>query len=251
MSKAHEPEGPDGRPPHPPPVTLLVGSGNRHKVEEIAEVLSTIEMDGRPVRVVGADVLGPGDPVPETGDTFEENAVEKARAWAERALALPVETRPEWVLADDSGLCVDELGGAPGVISARYGGPGAKDADNNRKLLAALAGVPRERRGAEFVCVIACVRVGSRPGTVREAAGEAPVIVRGACRGEILEAPRGAGGFGYDPLFFFAGVGKTFAELTRDEKSRHSHRGRALVELRKRLPAVNDRRSAPEDDSAR
>jgi len=218
--------------PKVPPLTLLVGTGNAHKLEEIARVLATDAL-----QVVGAgsipariDALEP--PIEETGATFAENARLKALGFAARALRLEAEERPDWVIADDSGLCVDALDGAPGVRSARYAGENATDEANNALLLALLDGVPPERRDAEFVCVIAAVRL-------RERAGPPAVdfCVEGRCRGTIRAAASGAGGFGYDPLFFVPELGKTFAELPRDAKNSHSHRGRALRALRERLVA--------------
>jgi XTP/dITP diphosphohydrolase len=199
-------------------LTLLVGTANPHKLAEIDAILA-----GLPVRVVGAAVLPRPVAIEETGATFEENARLKAVAFARAACAIAGADRPRWVISDDSGLCVDAIGGAPGVLSARYAGPQHDDGANNRKLLEALAGVPTERRGAAFVCAIACVEV---PAGDRE-----PKILfeaRGECRGVIAEAPRGTGGFGYDPLFVIPGTGKTYAELSEEEKNRISHRGRAL-----------------------
>ncbi|MBX6378844.1 MAG: non-canonical purine NTP pyrophosphatase, partial [Clostridia bacterium] len=126
-------------------------------------------------------------------------------------------------LADDSGLCVDALGGAPGVRSARFAGEGASDEENNRLLLAQLTGLPAERRTATFRCAVAWVVPGPEP---REC------VRVGVCRGIVLEAPRGTGGFGYDPLFLVPEAGKTFAEMTLAEKEGVSHRGRALAAIR-------------------
>jgi XTP/dITP diphosphohydrolase len=197
---------------------LLAGTANRHKLVEIGAILA-----GLPVRVVGADALESPVEVEETGSTFEENAHLKAVAFARAAARLPSESRPRWVVSDDSGLCVDALDGAPGVLSARYAGAGHSDALNNRKLLDALAGVPPDRRGAAFVCAIACTEVAGE-------GREPPVIIeaRGECLGEIAGAARGSGGFGYDPLFLIPGTGRTYAELSEEEKNAISHRGRAL-----------------------
>ncbi|MBI4583083.1 MAG: RdgB/HAM1 family non-canonical purine NTP pyrophosphatase [Planctomycetes bacterium] len=210
---------------------LLVGTGNRHKVEEIAALLAAL-----PLEVTGCERLPRQPAVAETGATFEENAALKALAFARAAGELPREERPRWVLADDSGLCVDALGGAPGIHSARYaaspGSAGNSPAEaNNRKLLEALRDVPPERRGARFACALALVEV---PGK----AGEEPQVAftaRGECRGRIIEAGRGQGGFGYDPLFLIPDLGLTFAELPAVEKNRRSHRGRALRRLRQYL----------------
>lgn len=206
---------------------ILVGTENSHKVDEIRDVLARLwPRDAPPLEVRGPQGLPKGPPVEETGETFRDNAEIKARAYAERARQLSGPERPRWVLADDSGLCVDALDGHPGVRSSRYSGENASDEENNRKLLGALQAVTEEDRGAEFVCVIACM-------PVLDSDGERNVrfFVEGRCRGTILREPRGAGGFGYDPLFLFPPLGKTFAELGRDEKSRWSHRGQALREL--------------------
>jgi XTP/dITP diphosphohydrolase len=151
--------------------------------------------------------------VPEDGDTLEANALAKARAGC-RATGRPT-------LADDSGLFVDALGGAPGVHSARYAGPAGDPVANCAKLLQALSGVPPEERGATFRSVIALVLP------------DGPEhLFRGACPGRIATAPRGEGGFGYDPLFEVAETGATFAEMTGEQKHGFSHRGRALAALR-------------------
>jgi XTP/dITP diphosphohydrolase len=162
-----------------------------------------------------ADV--PGAVLPEeTGATYRDNALLKARAGCRASGAL--------TLGDDSGLEVDVLGGAPGVRSARYGGPGLDDAGRCACLLEALREVPRAQRTARFHCVVALVDPAGRE-----------AIVQGAAEGVILEAPRGAGGFGYDPLFFDPQLGRTFAELTEAEKARVSHRGRAIAAVRRLL----------------
>jgi XTP/dITP diphosphohydrolase len=152
--------------------------------------------------------------VEETGDTFEANALLKARH-AAQAAKLPA-------LADDSGIEVDALGGRPGVWSARYAGAAASDADNNALLLTELAGVPAGRRTARYRCVIAYVR---------HAADPAPLLAQGAWEGTIGDVPRGAGGFGYDPLFVPAGGTVTAAQMSADDKNAVSHRGMALARL--------------------
>ena len=181
---------------------LLVATRNRHKLEEIRAILSVPGLE-----LVGADEV-PGLPeVEEDAPTFEGNAIKKARTLAKAGGC--------WTLADDSGLCVDALGGAPGVISARYAGPEASTPANNAKLLRALAGVTDRR--ARFRCVLALCSPEGRAWTVE-----------GRCEGRILEAPRGANGFGYDPLFVPEGREQTFAELPAGVKNGMSHRGRAL-----------------------
>jgi len=197
---------------------LLLATGNANKIAELRALLAPL---GHEV-VIPTDVGGLPE-VDEDRPTFAGNAAKKAVS-AARAAEM-------WALADDSGLEVDHLGGTPGVHSARFAGPDADGARNNAKLLADLAGVPADGRGARFVCVL----VLARPD------GEVVAEIEGVARGRILDEERGAGGFGYDPLFLFteegfAATGRGFAELTREEKSAVSHRGRALRELVARLP---------------
>jgi XTP/dITP diphosphohydrolase len=187
---------------------LVVASLNRAKVRELIALLGDI-----PYRVVPlADV--PGATLPEeTAETYEGNALLKAHA------AAAVEA--DVTLADDSGLEVDALGGAPGLHSARFGDPGLDDAGRTALLLERLRGIPPERRTARFRCVIAIV---ARGGPAR--------TVEGVVDGVIAEAPRGAGGFGYDPVFFHPGLGRTFGELSEAEKARVSHRALAARRAR-------------------
>ena len=190
---------------------LLVATGNRGKLRELEKLLAgTVE------KIYSLADFPDLPPVVEDGNSFAENALKKARA-AAAATGLPV-------IADDSGLEVDLLGGRPGVHSARYAGEGAGDAANNAKLLAELAGVPPERRAAAFRCVIAFCRP---DGDCRTFSGALP--------GVILEEPAGSGGFGYDPLFLVPDHGQTLAELPIEVKNRISHRGRAFAELRRYL----------------
>jgi len=189
-----------------------------------AELLPLLEPLG--VEVLSPDAVGGLAEIEEDGASFAENA-------AKKALAAAAVGRGAWALADDSGLEVDALDGAPGVRSARFAGEEATPVENNALLLERLAGVPAERRGARFVCSLALARP---DGTLAAA-------LEGSVRGRILEAPRGAGGFGYDPLFLFdepdqPGRGRAFAELSREEKARVSHRGRALRLLARRLPEL-------------
>jgi XTP/dITP diphosphohydrolase len=193
---------------------LLIATHSAHKLAELRELLRLEHGE-----LVSLDDLGIGDDPDETGETFATNARIKARFGARRT-GLPT-------LADDSGLEVDALDGGPGVRTRRYAGPDATDTDNNTKLLAALEGLPPERRGARYVCVLALAL--PRPGaTTRDAV---PIrLVRGTTRGRIATAPRGSGGFGYDPIFEPAGEppgGRTFGQWSAADKHAVSHRGRA------------------------
>lgn len=192
---------------------VVVASANEGKATEIRHVLEPLGWE-----VVRAKDLGTEVPeVEETGATFLENALLKARAYAERFECA--------ALADDSGLEVDALGGAPGVRSARYAGEPSDDAANNAKLLAELAGVPEGERSARFRCVVAVAWPDGRV-----------LAADGVCEGSIGFEPKGAGGFGYDPLFWPAAApGRTMAELSPAEKSAISHRGSALRALRAAL----------------
>ncbi|MBI2349713.1 MAG: XTP/dITP diphosphatase [Deltaproteobacteria bacterium] len=196
---------------------LLVATTNAGKFAEIEAALK-----GLPVQILPLSALKDYPEVVEDGESFEENARKKARALAEFSGYL--------TLADDSGLEVDALDGAPGVHSARYSGEDGDDARNNEKLLRALQDLPWERRGARFVCVMA----------LRRPASGVPLewIFHGVCEGSIAFEPRGTSGFGYDPLFFYPPLGKTFGEVDREIKGRYSHRGKALAKLKQALPFV-------------
>ncbi|HET7756872.1 MAG TPA: RdgB/HAM1 family non-canonical purine NTP pyrophosphatase [Steroidobacteraceae bacterium] len=187
---------------------VVLASGNAGKLRELAALLAPLHLE-----LVPQGALGIGT-VPETGATFLDNALLKARH-AAGAAQLPA-------LADDSGLEVDALGGGPGVRSARYAGEGAGDAANLARLLAELAGVPGPRRGARYQCVLALVRA---------ADDAAPLVARGTWEGSIALGARGHGGFGYDPVFVPAGGTRTAAELPAGEKNAVSHRGQALRAL--------------------
>lgn len=191
---------------------VVLASGNAGKVEELSRQLA-----GTGIELVSQRALGLGGAA-ETAVTFVENALLKARHTAEGS-GLPA-------IADDSGLAVDALDGAPGVYSARYAGPEGDDAANNQRLLRELSGLPAERRGAAFHCVLVYLR---------HAADPAPLIAHGLWRGRIAEAPRGANGFGYDPLFVVPELGCTAAELEAAEKDARSHRGQALRALSRAL----------------
>lgn len=194
---------------------IVLASGNAAKRAEIERLLA-----GRAVEVVPQSDLFEGQAA-ETGMTFAENALIKARFAAERS-GLPS-------LADDSGLEVDALGGAPGIHSARFAGPGASDADNVRRLLEALDGVPDERRTARFRCVICFLC---------HAVDPQPVFCEGVWEGRIARQPRGSNGFGYDPLLTLPERGCTSAELSPEEKNARSHRGAAARRLSTLLRSV-------------
>jgi XTP/dITP diphosphohydrolase len=184
---------------------LVLATTNQNKVREFRQFLSEF-----PVTVKSLGDFGPLPGVIEDGSTFDENAYKKAHHYA-KVLGIPA-------IADDSGLVVDALSGAPGVRSARYAGEDASDQDNCRKLLAEMEG--QGNRKASFVCVLS-IAVPSGPALTYEA----------RCDGTILDAPRGSNGFGYDPLFYYEPYGKTFAEISMEEKNKVSHRGKVLSEL--------------------
>lgn len=187
---------------------VVLATGNAGKVRELASLL----------RDFGLDIVAQTDldveSAEETGLTFIENAILKARH-AAVITGLPA-------IADDSGLAVDALGGAPGIYSARYAGVDASDRQNLEKLLVALNDVPDGQRQAQFHCVLVYLRHADDP---------TPLVFHGVWPGEITRAPAGEGGFGYDPIFYLPSEGKTAAELTREEKNAISHRGQALKQL--------------------
>jgi len=184
---------------------IVLASGNPGKAREIAQLLSDHQ-----VEVLNQSAFNVVE-VEETGLTFVENAILKARNAAAHS-GLPA-------IADDSGLEVDALNGAPGIHSARYAGAGCSDADNNAKLLDALRDIPEAERGARFQCLLVYLTHAEDP---------TPLIVQGTWEGRILTAPQGDNGFGYDPLFFVPDLGMSSAELPADTKNRLSHRGQAL-----------------------
>ena len=193
---------------------VVLASGNRGKLAEFDALLA-----GSGFEVVTQGSLGVPD-IEETGTTFIENALLKARH-AARITRLPA-------LADDSGLCVEHLDGAPGLYSARYAGSHGDAAANRARLLRALEGVPGERRGAFFICVLVLLQRADDP---------APLIAEGRWHGRVLDAERGDGGFGYDPLFLPDGQAQSAAELDPQLKNRLSHRGQALARLHAQLRA--------------
>ncbi|NIF21208.1 XTP/dITP diphosphatase [Candidatus Pantoea multigeneris] len=187
---------------------VVLATGNPGKVRELADLLSAFGLD-----IVAQTDLGV-ESAEETGLTFIENAILKARHAAQQT-GLPA-------IADDSGLAVDALGGAPGIYSARYAGEDASDEQNLLKLLDALKAVPDGERQAQFHCVLVYVR---------HAADPTPLVFHGSWEGEIAHTPAGSGGFGYDPVFYVPALGKSAAELSKDEKRAVSHRGKALTLL--------------------
>ena len=193
---------------------LLSASNNAHKIQEIREILSGIYPEIFSLRDAGLSI-----DVVEDGKTFEENAVKKA----ETVLAV---SGWDAVLADDSGLEVDALGGAPGIYSARYAGEQHCDADNNAKLMRDMADVPDEERTCRFVSTAALAR-----------RGRETVCVRGTAEGILLREPHGENGFGYDPYFFYPPLKKSFAELSAEQKNSVSHRRHALEALQQVLLA--------------
>jgi XTP/dITP diphosphohydrolase len=190
------------------PARVVLATGNPGKLREMRDILAPWQVEVRPLSEFTSASAD------ETGLSFVENAILKAR-FASQASGLPA-------IADDSGLEVDALHGAPGIYSARYAGPGADDEANNRKLLADLAGVPDERRTARYLCAMAYLRWAADP---------SPVVAQAAWEGRIARQPRGTGGFGYDPLFVVAGGERRAAEFDAAEKNRNSHRGQALRAL--------------------
>jgi XTP/dITP diphosphohydrolase len=192
--------------------TLVLASGNAGKLLELRAMLADLPLTIVPQRELGVD------DVPETGTTFVENALIKARH-ASQVTGLPA-------LADDSGLIVDALDGAPGLYSARYAGSPTDDAANNAKLLQALDGLPEAQRTARFYAVIVLLRHADDP---------QPLIAEGSWEGRILDAPRGHHGFGYNPVFLDPAQGLTAAEMPPEQKNRISHRALALQALRDRL----------------
>ena len=193
---------------------LIIASNNAHKVSEIKAILGCFYDEILSLREAGIDM-----DVVEDEDTFEDNALKKAREVFAVADA-------DAVLSDDSGLMVDALGGAPGVYSARYAGEGHDDAANNAKLLDALKDVPGEKRTARFRTSVALIR-----------RGMPAVTADGSVEGVILHSPQGENGFGYDPLFYYEPLKKSFAQLTPEEKNSVSHRRRALESLCDKLRA--------------
>ena len=208
----------------------VLSTRNKNKIRELNELFRSSSLDG--IEILSLEDVGITEEVEEIGSTFEENSLIKASLPAKYGYI---------GIADDSGLCVDALNGAPGLYSSRFSGLEATDKTNNALLLSKLESVPDNERSARFVCVISCVfpdgynsnslNLGEHDFTDRFPAvtgSSAALTVRGECEGVILRSPRGFDGFGYDPLFYIPEIGKTFAELSSTQKSKISHRGRAL-----------------------
>ncbi len=191
---------------------IVLATGNPGKVQELQALLAALTVEVVPQSAFAVPEIA------ETGLSFVENAILKARN-AARHSGLPA-------LADDSGLVVDALYGAPGIYSSRYAGPGARDRDNVAKLLTELRHFPAAERSARFYCALVYLRHAEDP---------LPLLCEGVWEGTIAAAPRGASGFGYDPVFLVPALGKTAAELVPEIKNRLSHRGQALAELLRRL----------------
>ncbi|MBQ6893594.1 MAG: XTP/dITP diphosphatase [Clostridia bacterium] len=195
---------------------ILLASHNKNKILELQALMNSVSSN---CEVVSMSDIGFNDEIIEDGDTFEENALIKSRTGANLGYI---------TVADDSGLVVDALDGAPGVYSARYAGEPCDNAANNRKLLNELSGLPKEKRTAKFVSVVTC----SFPD------GREDIIVRGECHGYILNEHRGNGGFGYDPLFWYEPMQKSYAEMTAEEKNSVSHRGQAMAKFAKEFAKI-------------
>ena len=209
---------------------VILASRNKKKIREMEALLAKYVDD---VRILSLDDIGFDGDIEEDGTTFEENALIKARTAMAASAAIADDRIPAIAddripaIADDSGLAVDALDGAPGVYSARYAGGHGDDAANNACLLRNLSDIPVKERTARFVCCIACVFPDGRE-----------ITVRGETEGLILDDPRGDGGFGYDPYFYYEPYGKTFAEMTADEKNAISHRGKAVAKLAEKLKNI-------------
>jgi len=205
-------------------IDLLVATTNPGKFAEVKDFLSKL-----PLRILSLKDMANPPVVVEDGATFEANALKKARTQAQFSGLITI--------ADDSGIEVDALGGAPGIHSARYCGVDGGDDRNNEKLLRELRNVVEAKRSARYVCVLAlCI-----PG----AGGMKEWLVRESCAGRIGFSPIGSDGFGYDPLFFFPPFGKTFGEIDRERKATVSHRGKALQKLAEMLPSLVDLTAQP------
>ncbi|MBN2557709.1 MAG: XTP/dITP diphosphatase [Clostridia bacterium] len=188
--------------------TIIAASNNKDKIREIKQILASTGFE-----ILSLDDAGFAIDPDESGQTFEENALIKARA--------AFQIYKTYVMADDSGLSIEALNGLPGVNSRRYAGPGASYADNNMHLIENIKNSGSENFNASFICVIALIEPDGKE-----------LLFKGECKGVILQKPRGENGFGYDPLFYIPGTGRTMAQMTDEEKNSVSHRGRALQKLK-------------------
>ena len=199
---------------------LILASNNQHKIKEIEEMLSDMSIEVKSLKDENINI-----DVVEDGKTFEENSKKKAKEIYEYLLKRG--DKDFLVLADDSGITVDYLNGAPGIYSARYAGEHGNDSKNNEKLLENLKGVPKEKRGAQFVCQLALYTSEGKY-----------YSVEGKVEGYIIEELHGEGGFGYDPLFFYEPFNKTFGEVSAEDKNSVSHRARALKKLKEIMEEI-------------
>ncbi len=223
---------------------LVLSSNNKKKLAELETLLASLSSnkENNGIRVLSLRDIGFSGDIVENGETYAENSLIKASVPAKMGYI---------GIADDSGLSVDCLNGAPGVYSARYSGEGANDESNRKKLLEEMAGVPKEKRGAKFVCCMSLIlpadsafiipekwRISEELSQKSGVPCDRAMIVIGECRGEILTRESGKGGFGYDPLFYYPGFGATFAEIPQEEKNKVSHRGLAMAEFTSRLTEI-------------
>lgn len=219
---------------------IVLASNNRKKIAELETLLE--KCASKTISIKTLRDIGYTNEIVEDGSSFEENSLIKAATPAKLGYI---------GIADDSGLCVDFLGGKPGIYSARYSGEGANDELNRKKLLRELEGVTENERGAEFVCTVSLVlpenssyvipkewRISAELSEKSGIPSERAMVVRGICRGVILTEEHGDGGFGYDPLFYFTEFDGTFAEISQDKKNSVSHRGRAMSEFIEKLTKV-------------
>ncbi|MCC8141178.1 MAG: XTP/dITP diphosphatase [Lachnospiraceae bacterium] len=195
---------------------IIFATGNKNKMKEIRQILGDLGWEIQSMEEAGIDV-----DIVEDGNTFEENALIKAKAVAACC--------DDIVLADDSGLVIDALGGEPGIYSSRYAGEDTPYEIKNRMILDRLAGVPKEERTARFVCAVAAV-----------VPGQEPIVVRGTFEGYIGDEPAGENGFGYDPIFYVEDRNCSSAQLTPEEKNARSHRGNALRQMREKLAEIQE-----------
>ncbi|MBQ8370418.1 MAG: non-canonical purine NTP pyrophosphatase [Clostridia bacterium] len=219
---------------------IVLASNNKKKIAELETLLGSASSNG--VKLLSLKDIGFTDDIDENGSTFEENSIIKASVPAKLGYI---------GIADDSGLAVDFLGGAPGIYSARYSGEGATDESNRKKLLGALKDVPAEKRTAKFVCTASVVlpeecgltvpaewRISEELAEKAGLPAERVMVVRGECHGVILTEEHGEGGFGYDSLFFYPAFGQTFAEIPQEKKNTVSHRGNAMREFTQKLAEI-------------